>query len=207
MLGRIFTRFKKPLNADQLSKTPTAPVQSVNDAPTHIPPVSDSDHNRDQVSEGVRKTVAPERIALLQKIGENLHLVMRMAAMNMLREEEGGYVMDVPGHSLRMPDAHTLFDAYLAIEAAYGLDWKDLDDALKEPWVSEVIKMVTDKESYLSVWHGLRRQIASEALAIGTQIAAGTPDQRNVKVFTLLAIHVCDKVISTLSDSEDADDE
>ena len=162
------------------------------------------DFGRDRADD--TKKVDPQQIARLQRMSENLHLVLRMAAMDMLREEDGGFIMEVGANTVRMPDAKTLFEAYLALDEMQDGDFGELDQALSGPWTQTAIQMVLSPGEYTGVWRALRMRIITEALPMLRKHGSGGPDERDSKFFTLLCITICDKVISTLQRTDQQED-
>ena len=145
----------------------------------------------------------PSELERLQKMGEKIHLVLRMAAMNMLKKAEDGFVMCVP----QMPQLHlqaqSLFEAYRALEDQYAGDWDALDQALKTPWVEIVIQMVLEPQRYIAVWRELRMTLITEALPLLRQYADEEKIKEESKYFTLLGLQICDKVIKTLAKDDE----
>ena len=145
----------------------------------------------------------PSELETLQKMGEKIHLVLRMAAMEMLKKAEDGFVMCVP----QMPQLHlpsqSLFEAYRALEDQYAGDWDALDQALKTPWVEIVIQMVLEPQRYIAVWRELRMTLITEALPLLRQYADEEKIKEESKYFTLLGLQICDKVIKTLAKDDE----
>ena len=145
----------------------------------------------------------PKELERLQKMGEKIHLVLRMAAMDMLKKAEDGFVMCVP----QMPQLHlpsqSLFEAYRALEDQYAGDWDALDQALKTPWVEIVIQMVLEPQRYIAVWRELRMTLITEALPLLRQYADEEKIKEESKYFTLLGLQICDKVIKTLAKDDE----
>ena len=145
----------------------------------------------------------PSELERLQKMGEKIHLVLRMAAMDMLKKAEDGFVMCVP----QMPQLHlpsqSLFEAYRALEDQYAGDWDALDQVLKTPWVEIVIQMVLEPQRYIAVWRELRMTLITEALPLLRQYAGEEKIKEESKYFTLLGLQICDKVIKTLAKDDE----
>ena len=109
--------------------------------------------NRNQKQE---KNVDPDEVKRLQKMGEKLHLVLRMAAMGLLEEPKTECETRTEQETACGAEEKTLFDAYLALEEKYGEDWSALETALETAWTQEVIHMVLEPEKYTGVWRALR---------------------------------------------------
>ena len=156
--------------------------------------------NRNQKQE---KNVDPDEVKRLQKMGEKLHLVLRMAAMGLLEEPKTKCETRTEQETACGAEEKTLFDAYLALEEKYGEDWSALETALETAWTQEVIHMVLEPEKYTGVWRALRMRIISEALPLLRRFAGEEKTKEDSKAFTLLGLHVCDKVINTLARSDE----
>ena len=143
--------------------------------------------------------VDPKELERLQKMGEKIHLVLRMAAMELLKKTEDGFLMCVPQMPEMPMPAQSLFAVYLALEEQYAGDWEKLDRALQAPWMDEVIQMVLNPQRYVLVWRELRMTLISEALPLLKRYAGEEKLRDDSKFFTLIGLQICDKVITTLT--------
>lgn len=135
----------------------------------------------------------------LQKMNEHLHLMLQMAAMNLLCDDEGAFVMEADGRRVHMPQAKTLFEAYLVLEEMYGEDWSTLEDTLNAPWTQEAINMILAPERYIGTWRKLhRRVVCEERLVLEKHGGEERIDERNPKLFTMICNSICEKVIDIL---------
>ena len=135
--------------------------------------------------------VSPEEIKRLKTMEDKIQIVLRMAAMDVLEK------------TVCMPEGGTLFDAYLALEEKCGEDWSVLEQVVDTLWIQEAIRMVMDSGKYIAVWRTLRLRIVTEALTLLKKLSGEEKHKADSKFFTLVGLHICDKVINTLNRSDE----
>ncbi|MBR5288867.1 MAG: hypothetical protein IKU34_09825 [Clostridia bacterium] len=166
----------------------------------HLPEMRDTagGNNENAMTE---EDVNPELLQQIIEMNNKIHLVLRMAAMNMLERTPDGFVLRVEQEQECLAGAKTFFEAYRMIDRKRAGNWDALDRQLDAPWQREVIRMVLDPQRYIDVWRGLRMTVLSEALPLLRAYADEKEAKEASKHFTLLGLHICEKVMDTLKRS------
>ncbi|MBP3656188.1 MAG: hypothetical protein J6K32_05765 [Clostridia bacterium] len=153
---------------------------------------------------GAEKAAGPadmERAAGLQRMSDDLHLFLRLPVMGCLRRTEDGYELELDGEAAVLPGAHTLYEAYLALDERWGGDWHGAKEKTAAKWTETAARMTLDAALYLPLWQRMREQIREEATTLLPRYGcAEMPDRRSLKSFTVLGTYICDRIAGTLGE-------